>query len=88
MPRTLCTVSYPGFEFSLSAIAIVDTPITHHGPGRVLYQASYWPARLILPDALAPDTIAPSIELSPGTTVSVVGRQGITLLVTLRLPQE
>lgn len=88
MPRTLSTVSHPGFEFSLSAIAIVDTPITHQHPGRVLYEASYWPARLVLPDAIEPDAISQSIELLPGTMVSVVGRQGITLLVTVRLPPE
>lgn len=52
---------------------IVERTITPSTPGRVCFQASYWPARFFQPDA--------SGDLHPGAPVEVVDRDGLTLLV-------
>ena len=52
---------------------IVERTITPSTPGRVYFQASYWPARFFQPDA--------SSDLHPGAPVEVVDRDGLTLLV-------
>lgn len=51
----------------------VEQTITSTQPGRVWFQASYWPARIYNSDS--------QVTLAPNTIVSVVGRQGLTLLV-------
>jgi membrane protein implicated in regulation of membrane protease activity len=52
---------------------IVDQAIAPNQPGRVKYQASYWPARLY--------QVTGSVQLQAQQAVQVVGREGITLLV-------
>ena len=52
---------------------VVERAITPSTPGRVYFQASYWPARLFQPDA--------NSDLPPGAPVEVVGRESLTLLV-------
>lgn len=52
---------------------IVERTITPSTPGRVYFQASYWPARFFELDA--------SGDLHPGAPVEVVGRDSLTLLV-------
>lgn len=52
---------------------IIEQIITESQPGRVNFQATYWPARLYYPEQ--------EVTLLPNTPVTVVGRQGITLLV-------
>lgn len=47
--------------------------ITTHQEGRVKYQASYWPARLYDKSGLT--------QLDPDQAVTVLGRDGITLLI-------
>jgi uncharacterized protein (DUF697 family) len=59
--------------FSSIGTGIVEKTITPTQPGRIKYQASYWPARLYSKDE--------QVTLLPDDPVSVVGRQGITLLV-------
>jgi membrane protein implicated in regulation of membrane protease activity len=51
----------------------VEQQITTTQPGRVKHQGTYWPAELYQPDR--------PIIILPGNTVSIVGIQGITLLV-------
>lgn len=59
----------------------VEQIITENQPGRVKFQATYWPARLYNPEY--------EITLVPDTPVVVIGRQGITLLVVpVSEPQE
>jgi len=53
--------------------AVVEEKITSNEPGRVKYKTTYWPA-MLFPDY--------SMTLAPGEEVAVVGRQGITLLVS------
>lgn len=52
---------------------IIEEIITESQPGRVNFQATYWPARLYNPEQ--------KVILLPNTSVNVIGRQGITLLV-------
>ncbi len=52
---------------------IIESTITPSTPGRVYFQASYWPARFFQPEVTA--------DLHPGTPVEVVDRDGLTLLV-------
>jgi membrane protein implicated in regulation of membrane protease activity len=52
---------------------IVKRAITPQHSGRVYFQATYWPARLL-------STVACE-GLQPGDPVEVVGREGLTLLV-------
>jgi membrane protein implicated in regulation of membrane protease activity len=56
----------------------VNRLVTTQHPGRVHFQATYWPARLSQTATLS--------ELQPGDPVEVVGREGLTLLVK-PLPQ-
>lgn len=51
---------------------VVECRITPANPGRVSFQASYWPARLV-------QSSRP--QLNPGDPVEIVGREGLTLLV-------
>jgi membrane protein implicated in regulation of membrane protease activity len=59
--------------FSTPKVGVVDQIITLNQPGRIKYQASYWPARLY--------QVKGSIQLDSQQVVQVVGREGITLLV-------
>ena len=59
--------------FSKPGIGEVEQIITETQPGRVKFQATYWPARLHNPEY--------EITLVPNTPVTVIGREGITLLV-------
>jgi hypothetical protein len=52
---------------------IIEEIITESQPGRVNFQASYWPARLY--------NLEQKVTLLPNTPVNVIGREGITLLV-------
>jgi hypothetical protein len=52
---------------------IIEEIITESHPGRVNFQATYWPARLYNPEQ--------KVTLLPNTPVTIIGRQGITLLV-------
>ena len=51
----------------------VEKTINHTHPGRVKWRASSWPAQFYQTDSKE--------MILPGEPVSVVGRQGITLLV-------
>lgn len=57
----------------------INRLVTPQHPGRVYFQATYWPARLFQTATLS--------ELQPGDPVEVVGREGLTLLVK-PLPQR
>lgn len=63
--------------FSISTIGIVDVKITRRRPGRVWYEATYWPARLLLSD----ESLDGITELLPEQEVQVIGREGIMLIV-------
>jgi len=52
---------------------IIEEIITTSQPGRVNFQATYWPARLYNPEQ--------KVNLLPNTPVTIIGREGITLLV-------
>ncbi len=58
--------------FPSTGTGTVAETITPEHPGRVRYQATYWPARLYRDE---------QITLVPNDKVQVVGRQGLTLLV-------
>lgn len=60
-------------RFPQPGIGKVEQTITPTQPGRVKFQATYWPARLYAPEY--------DVTLMPDETVTVIGRQGITLLV-------
>ena len=51
----------------------VNRLVTTQHPGRVYFQATYWPARL--------SPTATLHDLQPGDPVEIVGRDGLTLLV-------
>jgi hypothetical protein len=59
--------------FAKPAMGEVEQIITETQAGRVKFQATYWPARLYNPEY--------EITLVPDTPVTVIDRQGITLLV-------
>jgi membrane protein implicated in regulation of membrane protease activity len=59
--------------FTTPEIGVVDKVIAPNQPGRIKYQASYWPARLY--------QVGGTIQLDSQQVVQVVGREGITLLV-------
>jgi hypothetical protein len=59
--------------FSQPGTGKVERMISSTQPGRVEFQATYWPARLYHPEH--------EVTLVPDDPVTVVGRQGITLLV-------
>lgn len=59
--------------FPYEGLAEVDAAITATRPGRVHFQATYWPARFVN---------AQHQQISDrGTLVNVVGRRGLMLLV-------
>ncbi|HEY9663765.1 MAG TPA: NfeD family protein [Allocoleopsis sp.] len=58
-----------------TAVGIVDRAITPSQPGRIRFQGSFWNARFYNPNW--------NYAIHPGESITVVGRQGITLLVTL-----
>lgn len=68
--------------FPTPEIATVDLTISYDRPGRVKYQSSYWPARFFDSNTDSNCAIEQSIALKPKEEVMVVGREGITLLVT------
>jgi membrane protein implicated in regulation of membrane protease activity len=70
---TLSTLSPSADLTTFQGRGIVERTITPSTPGRVYFQASYWPARFFHPGA--------SNELPPGAPVEVVDRDGLTLLV-------
>ncbi len=59
--------------FSKPGTGIVEETITETQSGRVKFQATYWPARYYGQDN--------QVTLLPNDQVTVLGRQGITLLV-------
>ena len=59
---------------SVKTTARVERTITSDCAGRVYFQATYWPARFY--DA------ACQLKAVPGESIKIVGRQGLTLLVT------
>ena len=65
-------------EFPEPVKAIVQEAITATKPGRVKFKASYWPAKLHQPQR----GIKP-VKLEKDQAVSVIGREGITLLVVM-----
>lgn len=67
--------------FSISTTGIVDVKITRRRPGRVWYEATYWPARLQVSDDLSDELLDGTTELLPEQEVQVVGREGIMLIV-------
>ncbi len=68
-------------ETSVRPFARVERTIFGYYPGRVYFQATYWPARLEQPQFLD--------RLLPGARVKVMGRDGLTLLVApVQDPQQ
>ncbi|NET38966.1 MAG: hypothetical protein F6K19_44500, partial [Cyanothece sp. SIO1E1] len=59
--------------FSCTTDGKVERTISPFHPGRVYFQATYWPARFY--DASC------QVIASPGDPVKVMGREGLTLLV-------
>ncbi|MBE7384486.1 MAG: NfeD family protein [Leptolyngbya sp. SIO1E4] len=59
---------------SFSNFGRVERTINGYYPGRVYFKATYWPARLQQPQE--------TCKLSPGSWVRVMGREGLTLLVS------
>lgn len=57
--------------------ARVEHPITHHAKGRVFFEGTYWPAKLYASGGSALADYA----LDVSSWVTVIGRQGLTLLV-------
>ena len=58
---------------SAKNVARVERAITSGRGGRVYFQATYWPARLYQSDSQR--------TVLPGDMVTIMGRQGLTLLV-------
>jgi membrane protein implicated in regulation of membrane protease activity len=61
--------------FDTPKAARVDCPITAQLNGRVFFEGTYWPARVYETAADA------NYALAASSWVTVVGRQGLTLLV-------
>ncbi|WP_353259313.1 NfeD family protein [Prochlorothrix hollandica] len=59
--------------FKTQTTALVAETICPDQPGRIKYQSSYWPARFYHSDC--------PLTVTPGNSVTVVGRLGITVLV-------
>ncbi|OLP16394.1 hypothetical protein BST81_21645 [Leptolyngbya sp. 'hensonii'] len=59
--------------FPQTGIGQVEQTITQQQRGRVKFMASYWFARFYQPSG--------AMSAWPGTTVRVIGREGLTLLV-------
>jgi hypothetical protein len=69
--------------FSKPEAGKVEKTITSSESGRVKFQGSYWPAQFYYPDS--------HLSANPDDVVTIVGRQGITLLVVAEgspLPHE
>ena len=62
------------FPFPVEA-SVIET-ITATDKGRVKYQSTSWPARLYRAQSQA--------QITPGHAVSIIGREGNTLLVLTR----
>ncbi len=56
--------------------ARVDCSITAQDKGRVFYEGTYWPAQLY------PAVAGATYALAPSSWVTVIGRRGLTLLVS------
>jgi membrane protein implicated in regulation of membrane protease activity len=56
--------------------ARVEHPITHYQRGRVFFEGTYWPAKIYASGSLGLDD-----ALAVSSWVTVIGRQGLTLLV-------
>jgi membrane protein implicated in regulation of membrane protease activity len=54
----------------------VERSITAQDKGRVFYEGTYWPAQLY------PVVAGVNYALTPSSLVTVIGRQGLTLLVS------
>lgn len=63
--------------FPQPSIGIVEMTISGDRPGRVKYQSTYWPARILHPSS----DIQGKMTFKPNEKVMVMGREGITLLV-------
>ncbi|NJP08492.1 MAG: hypothetical protein HC866_02605 [Leptolyngbyaceae cyanobacterium RU_5_1] len=63
--------------FHQIGLGSVEEAIYPKCPGRVYFQATYWPAEFFDPDCQ--ETVL------PGDPVAVIGRSGITLLVAPRV---
>ncbi len=64
--------------FTAQKSARVEHPITRHQKGRVFFEGTYWPAQIYASGNLALTDHA--LEVS--SWVVVIGRQGLTLLVS------
>lgn len=62
--------------FETPKAARVDCPITAQIKGRVFYEGTYWPARVY------EGAIDANYALAVSSWVMVIGRQGLTLLVS------
>lgn len=56
--------------------ARVELSITAQDKGRVFYEGTYWPAQLY------PAGAGDDFALAPSSWVTVIGRQGLTLLIS------
>jgi membrane protein implicated in regulation of membrane protease activity len=66
--------SFPSSQsFSEPAKGIIDQPITPNHAGRVKYRGTYWIAKLYQPER--------EMTIPTGEPVTIMGIQGITLLV-------
>lgn len=61
-------------DFSFKGRGRVVQTINGYYSGRIRFQATYWPARLLQPEI--------NCVLAPGTWVEVIEREGLTLLVS------
>ena len=52
----------------------VERTIAHDQSGRVYFQATYWPAKFC--------NSACQLKAFPGESIKIIGRQGLTLLVS------
>ncbi|NJL40854.1 MAG: hypothetical protein HC840_27475 [Leptolyngbyaceae cyanobacterium RM2_2_4] len=59
--------------FSKPETGKVEKTITSSESGRVKFQGSYWPAQFYYPSS--------HLSVNPDEVVTIVGRQGITLLI-------